>query len=182
MEKDQIPTIGAVQRYVAHFNELEHDEAAHRFDQLLDRRDKLSERMVFGSLSLNGASVFGLLSVWDRLSKLGLSPKEIAAATAAFVIGVACAGASVICQHSNLTVYAGRQCARMSFLRRIKALMATEYTEDNSNVLDDHMQKLSEHAPRDFDDSKWALWLRATSGGVWLGAMFYLLVRAAGFS
>lgn len=180
MDEERIPTIGEVQRYVAHFNELEHDEASHRYDELLDRRDKLAERMVFGSLALNGASVFGLLSVWDKLVLIGFAPDQIAGSAAMFVIGIACAGFSVTFQHSSLTVNAGRQYARMSFLRRIKAQMATEYTEANANALDQHMRELVEHSPRDFDDSHIAMWLRGISGGAWLGAMTYLLMRVAG--
>lgn len=180
MSDQSPPKIGDVQRFVAHFNDAEHEEASHRYDQLIELRDKLSERMIFGALALNGASVFGLMSVWEKLLKLGFYPHELAGLSATLVAGVASAGFSAVFQQVNIVRNAARQYARMAHLRRMKALMATDYTESNAQILSEHIDQLPDHPPRDFKESIAAFALRGLSGGLWLGAMGYLLAKASG--
>ena len=60
-------------RYNDSFNAMELATADRRFEQLVERRERLIERSRFGVLALNGASAVGILSNYESLrSELGV--------------------------------------------------------------------------------------------------------------
>lgn len=74
-------------------NAMEMATADRRFEQLIERRERLIERSRFGILALNGASVIGILSSYESLRLLaGAEPR--------FALAFFCGGHDP-CAHIN---------------------------------------------------------------------------------
>lgn len=65
----------------------------------LDRRHRLQERVMFGSLALNSAALLALLSMaggeHGKLTALGIGSDTVATGTALFIIGAILAGLAI---------------------------------------------------------------------------------------
>lgn len=92
-----LPALRDIYRYSASMADEELALTTRRYEQTLERRDKLRERIRFGLLALNAtslAAVFGSLgSKW--VTKFGITDSDIAQTMTLFIIGLM-AGASAI--------------------------------------------------------------------------------------
>lgn len=185
------PRLRDAYRYNDSFNAMEVATADRRFEQLIERRERLIERSRFGILALNGASAVGILSSYQRLhSELGIDPRS---ALVFFAVGMVLALVSI---HFE-TIFVGNRAAHMfghlSLLRRIRATLDDHLTERNETKFGEQLEDLEERSNRDsltrieLDDSKdglpndfayspIALITLNFAGGAWIGGILAVLV------
>src|SRR5688572_3328054 len=91
---DPSPRMRDAYRYDDSLNAMEVATADRRFEQLIERRERLIERSRFGALALNGASAIGILSSYQDLrTVVGIDPR---AALVFFAVGMIMALVSIL--------------------------------------------------------------------------------------
>ena len=176
------------------FNAMEVTTADRRFEQLIERRERLIERSRFGILALNGASTIGILSSYQGMrSELGFDPRS---ALVFFAVGMILALISIFVETNFVGTRAAHMFRHLSALRRIRATLDNHMTEHSEKIFGEQLKQLEERAARDsvtkieLDDSKdglpndfayspVALTTLIFAGGAWIGgvlAMLYALL------
>ena len=177
-------------RYNDSFNAMELATADRRFEQLIERRERLIERSRFGVLALNGASAVGILSNYQSLrSELVV---ELPSALAFFGVGMILALISI---HFE-TIFVGNRAAHMfghlSSLRRIRATLDDQFTERSEAKFSEQLKELEERSgrgsitkielddskdglPSDFAYSPVALTTLSFAGGAWIRGVLAIL-------
>lgn len=188
---EQNPRLRDAYPYNDSFNAMEVATADRRFEQLIERRERLIERSRFGILALNGASAIGILSSYQGLqSQLGMDPRT---ALAFFAVGMILALVSI---HFE-TIFVGNRAAHMfghlSELRTIRATLDGHLTEQGEDSLQQQLGDMRERSERDsvtkieLDDSKdglpndfayspAALITLNFAGGAWIGGILAVWV------
>lgn len=172
------------------FNAMEVATADRRFEQLIERRERLIERSRFGILALNGASVVGILSSYDELKTvLGVDPRY---ALAFFGIGMILAVVSIFSDINFLGSRAAQMFGHLSALRLIRATLddhLSERSEQRLGDLIDEMGRRSERGsstkieldenkdglPNDFVFSPIALGTMNCAAGSWIGGAIAIM-------
>jgi hypothetical protein len=175
------------------FNAMELATADRRFEQLIDRRERLIERSRFGILALNGASTIGILSSYQGLrSELHIDPRS---ALVFFAVGMILALFSIFFETNFVGTRAAHMFGHLSLLRRMRATLDNDLTESNQESFHKQLNELGERSGRDsltkieLDDSKdglpndfayspVALATLNCAAGAWIGgvlAMLYVL-------
>jgi hypothetical protein len=171
-------------------NAMELATADRRFEQLIERRERLIERSRFGILALNGASAIGILSSYHGLrSELGIDPRW---ALAAFGVGMMLALLSIFFE----TIFVGNRAAHMfghlSLLRRMRATLDNHLSEQSDHSFHEQLEELGERGergsltkiylddskdglPNDFCFSPVALGTLNFAGGAWIAGVSVLL-------
>lgn len=185
-----IPRLRDAYRYIDSFNAMELATADRRFEQLIERKERLIERSRFGILALNGASAIGILSNYQGLrSELGIDPRT---ALIFFAVGMILALVSI---HFE-TIFVGNRAAHMfghlSLLRRIRATLDNDLADECEKKLDEQLKELEERSeresikielddskdglPNDFAYSPVALSTLSFSGGAWIAGVVAVLI------
>jgi|GEM_PF-3962013 len=170
-------------RFNSKFNELELDEAEARYQHLLERKERLTERTTFGLLALNSGSIvagFTAIGSPEFMAAVGISASTIAFSIAAFLVGMMLALAAIQFDSNKLTQVSGVQFVRVSHLRILASLLSSELSPDNENELAKAIKKLDEVQQADFDVSHFAIAMLHFSGGAWLAgalAFFWQVVQ-----
>lgn len=171
-------------------NAMEVSTADRRFEQLLERRERLIERSRFGILALNGASTIGILSTYKALrSELGMDPQI---ALGFFAVGMILALLSIFFE----TIFVGNRAAHMfghlSSLRAMRATLDDRLTESSEKKFGEQLARLEERSlrrsvtkihlddakdglPNDFAYSPRALITMNFAGGMWVGGVVAML-------
>lgn len=172
------------------FNAMEVATADRRFEQLIERRERLIERSRFGILALNGASTIGILSTYEGLrSELGMDPRF---ALVFFAVGMILALLSIFFE----TIFVGNRAAHMfghlSSLRAIRATLDDRLTETSEKRLGEqlgrledlskrgsntkiHLDESKDGLPSDFAYSPKALVTMNFAAGAWVGGVLAML-------
>lgn len=167
------PSLGEVYSYQAAIEREELARASQRYVYALERRDKLADRVRFGSLALNGATLAALLGVIGNakagLLALGVTDLGVRTAVVMLVIGMVQSALGVWWSGMCFTKWAGEEAGRLYDARHRAALMEMK--------LDDwSRQKLAEllDTPREaggFEQSRIDVMLCNGGGSFWIGAM-----------
>ncbi len=112
---------------------FEHDAATYR--HLVERRDTLLDRIQFGAVALNAASLLALLGALGGGGKaavwLGFNAANALYSSVFFAAGLVAAGVAILHGHNRLTVESGDAFARMWAAHRWLARMEAKATSDN---------------------------------------------------
>lgn len=183
---DETKRLGEVHTYSDTLNALELATADRRFEQLLERRDRLVERSRFGILALNGASIVGVLSNVERLQKaFGL---DITLSLSLFAGGMILAVMSIFFETNFVGARAAQMSGHLSMLRDMRATLDSEYSIENEDRLLEHSEAVKSRLerisatkidldfekqafPNDFSFSLWALITLNFGAGMWLAGI-----------
>ena len=192
---DPNPRLRDAYPYNDSFNAMEVATADRRFEQLIDRRERLIERSRFGILALNGASAIGILSSYQGLqSELHIDPRSV---LVFFAVGMILALLSISFETNFVGTRAAHTFGHLSLLRRMRATLDNHLNESNEESFHKQLNELGKRSERDFtpkielDDSKdglpndfayspVALTTLNCAGGAWIGgvlAMLYALLN-----
>ena len=180
-DSQNLPLVGEVFKYNSAANMHDLAEADRRYDALLEHRRRLTESSTVGALILNGASIVAAFTALqagpDALVKLGVNSQTIAGVLAFYVLGAMQAGPSVWFEMINISQAASLQYGRVSVLRRGFSLLAMPATDQAVADLEEHLEELSQHPPKDFSYSRASLWFQAGAGAMWLSGTGFLLAH-----
>lgn len=179
-----------VYRYSDTINANELATADRRFEQLIERKERLVEQSRFGVLALNGASAAGILAEYEGVQRAtGENP---AIALAFFVVGMILSLLSILAE----TIFVGARAAEMfghlSALRHMRGTLDERYTEKNEQSLGEQLRVMQDRLartspnkielevenagfPSDFSYSPVALSTLNFAGGAWIGGAVLLL-------
>lgn len=174
------------------FNAMEIAAADRRFEQLLERKERLIERSRFGTLALNGASTIGILSSYQGLrSELGIDART---ALVFFAVGMIFALLSIFFETNFVGARAAHMFGHLSSLRRIRATLDDHLTERSTESLEEQLKQLYERSerrsitkieldeskdglPNDFAYSPVALTTLNIAAGAWIGGLLAMLIE-----
>ena len=173
------------------FNAMEVATADRRFEQLIERRERLIERSRFGILALNGASAIGILSTYQGLrSELGIDPRF---ALMFFAGGMISALLSIFFETNFVGSRAAQMFGHLSSLRRMRATLDDYLTEKSEKRFGEQLEVVEERSKRgpitkiELDDSKdglpsdfayspAALIALNFAGGAWISGVLAMLL------
>jgi len=173
------------------FNSMEVATADRRFEQLIERKERLIERSRFGILALNGASTIGILSTYGGLrSELGIDPRF---ALVFFAGGMISALLSIFFETNFVGSRAAHAFGHLSSLRRIRATLDDHLTERSEERFGEQVEEMEERSkrgsitkielddskdglPNDFAYSPTALFALNFAGGAWIGGVLAILL------
>lgn len=173
------------------FNAMEVATADRRFEQLIERRERLIERSRFGILALNGASTIGILSTYRELRpEVGI---DLRYALMFFAGGMILALLSIFFETNFVGHRAAQMFGYLSFLRRTRATLDDYLTEKTEKRLGEQLDEMEERSKRgsitkiELDDSKdglpsdfayspAALIALNFAGGAWIGGVLTMLL------
>jgi hypothetical protein len=176
-----LPQVRDIFGYNASIADDEAELAARRYEYALEQRDKLNERIRFGCLTLNAASLIALASLIfnkGQLVMLGLRSSEILSPTILFGIGLAFGAVAI---WSNGLFYIGMAAKAFEYRSRTahrKALFQAKFSHRAEGDVTDELEKPAQTAP-DFGFSKLTNWLTNISGFCWLVGLACILVTLA---
>jgi hypothetical protein len=172
------------------FNAMEVATADRRFEQLIERRERLIERSRFGVLALNGASAIGILSNYSDLrSAIGHEPQV---ALVFFASGMILGLFSIFTETSFVGYRAAQMFGHLSALRHLRATLDNHYNEQSERLFAEQLNELGERAkretsgiklddtkdslPNDFAYSPTALSTLNASGAAWMGGVIAMIL------
>lgn len=162
--------------------ELEFD--TRRFEYLVQRRDTLLDKIRFGALTLNGASLVGLLAALSGNGQaaawLGFNAQIAAWSGALFAGGVLAAGLSIILEARRCTEETGRAVVRRHAASSYRAAFAQRLTPAAEETTERLMKEHHNSPLVDFGYSKAATWAQSTSTACWLTGIVLPIANAAG--
>ena len=145
---------------------------ASRFKYLISRRDQLLDRLRFGVLALNGASIVALLSALGgdgaAASWIGFNPPRARASAIAFVCGAVLAGAAKMVDANLYRKEAGDAEARRATASLLSALYEGPFTQEHHAQIEPVMKRYHELPLVDFQYSLISIVLLNMGAGVWL--------------
>ena len=173
----KLPQLRDLFGYSASIAESDAELAMRRYEYALEQRDKLNERIRFGCLTLNAASLIAvgtLLQNFDKFEKLGFDKTTLVGAVAFFAVGLA-VGAIAIWSNGNHYV----QLAAEAFEFRINtahrsALFQNRISERAEDDVAEELKKPAQSAP-DFAYSPLTITLTNFSGSCWLTGLGWII-------
>lgn len=144
-----------------------------------DQRDQVTQKVRFGLVILNGAS---LATVLSASSLLGNLPEAILAFSATcFVLGVAAAGWAVESHQRHLITSAGRWAARAMKYDRLSALIALSRgsigESDTQEKIEKLLSELSQETKTLFEPDTSSIWKQFASRALWLAGALSIVVQ-----
>ncbi len=128
------------------YNAMDIATADRRFEQLIERKERLAERSRFGVLALNGASAIGLMSNYDKVrSALEIDPRT---ALAFFAVGMLLAVASIFFETNFVGARAAHMFGHLSALRNVRATLDDHLTDENERRLCEQLNSIHERSTR----------------------------------
>ncbi len=156
-----------------HQFELEAAEAELQY--FLRRRDETSDKIRFGLIALNGASIIALLSALGgggtAANWLGFNDQNALWSALLFVIGLASAGHSINTQQNLSTKESGDASARAQTLRRLVSLYEEEKTHERLENYSKTLAQFHGLPLTGFQFSHRAILAQHVSGGAWLAGI-----------
>jgi len=179
--KAKLPKLRDLFSYNAVRAEGEAALALRRYEYLIEQRDKLNERIRFGILTLNAASLVALASlVGDekKLKALGLGSASIGTAAMLFGIGLAAAALS-IWSNSNHIIDAPASAyeilMRAEHKRAYLEHVCSERAEDEFGKI---LGEMPNKSP-DFAFSRLTILLTNSAGSFWLSGLLFIIFTVA---
>lgn len=171
------------QRFLASTTASRLHAAQNRYDYLIERRDRMNDRVRTGLILLNSASLLGVLTALGTeliaTAEFGIDVADLAFSASCFITGSILAAAALMWETWTVAPQAAKQFDRLS---RLENLQGTLDLELSGNSLDDCRKRMNEvHAlpPEDFAFSHLANWLGNFAAGAWLAGMSLPLIRIA---
>ena len=148
------------------------DHYARRFEYLANRRDQLLDKLRFGVLGLNGASIIALMSALggkgSAATWLGFTEQTAQASAAAFIAGAIAAGVAITLEANLHRTEAGDCEARRSTAIRLNALYKAKLNAKNFDQAGAVMKEYHALPLVDFQFSKAAIVFQNCAAGAWL--------------
>ena len=164
----------------------EYQFARSRYEYLISRRDQLIDRLRFGVLTLNGASLVALLAAvggkGEAAQWLGFTAATAKYSVAAFVVGIVLAGISVIIDANLYRTEAGDAFARQSSASILASRFEDRASDQSLGLMQKEMAEFHEAPLVDFQHSPLAIALQNFAGGSWLSGILLPLAASFGFS
>ena len=179
IEKSKLPKLRDVFGYNAARADAESALALNRYQYLIEQRDKLNERIRFGILTLNGASLVALASILGdsaKIDSLGLTANSIGYASIMFGLGLICAALS-IWSNSNQAIFAPAEAYELLAKAEHKRAQLEQICSERA---EEEYRKSLEETPSkspDFAFSKMTIALANAAGSIWLGGLVFLICK-----
>lgn len=171
---------------LAELNRHDRDLALADFRYLLERRDKLTERIRFGLLTLNGASLLALLSALGGSGQaatwLGFTRENAIYSATAFTAGLFLAGSAVWAQQNWYTEEVGDASKRVRTLARTSAQFRRPLTKRNVDQVGKHIDEVGDLPLVGFQYSFWAILAQNAAASAWFIGIATPLLDALGLS
>lgn len=178
------PTIEEFDAVNAAMFAADQELATRRYEYLISRRDQSLEKLRFGLLALNGASLIALISALGgdgtAATWLGFNADRARYSAAAFIIGAVCGGISILIESNLQRVEAGDAMARHSTLNRLTALYSAKFTKENYDRVGPVMEEYHNLPLIDFRYSIPAIVALNASAGAWLFGVAMPLIAVLG--
>lgn len=183
IKKSKEPRLRDLFGYNAAWADAEAELAVHRYEYLIEQRDKLNERIRFGILTLNAASLVALVSLVGNKEKfgiLGLEPSAIGVAALMFGLGLACA-AVAIWSNSNQAISAPASAYQILIAAEHKRAQLEQRCGERAEEEFGQLLDEKPHPSPDFAFSPLTIWLTNTAGSIWLVGLLFV-VSKVGFA
>lgn len=160
----------------------EQEMHANLLTYFMARRDQAIEKVRFGLVALNGASIVALISTLggngDVAKWFGFTPVITVYSAISFAIGAVLAGHSLNAQTNDYTLETGDAWARWSKLNTLLSLYANEA---DKQAIDQYSVALSEYHNLElvgFQGGKQARWAQHFAAGAWMNGILAPLSNA----
>lgn len=173
-----LPTLREVYRYNASQADAAAALAVRRYEALLEQRDRLTERMRFGVLSLNAASLIALAALIGdkaKLAQLGLSPKIVVVSAVFFVVGSVMSAIAIRMAAIHMTTQAPVASQRVLDSRALVALVDSSCS---MQAEEDFQKALAARTDKVDPDYAWSfavINVTSWAEGCWLGGVSAIL-------
>lgn len=156
-----------------------------RFEYLAERRDQLLDKLRFGFLALNGASLLALISALGgdghAAAWIGINPPRARWCAAAWVLGVVLAGVSSWLEGERYRAEASDAFRRQVAARHLASLHNGLANQDTLLKIEEAMKEYFELPLVDFQYSGLAIALQNASGAIWLAGICVPLFAVVGW-
>ncbi|WP_205480342.1 hypothetical protein [Sphingomonas arenae] len=156
--------------------------ARRRYEYLIARRDQLIDRMRFGALALNGASLVALFAALggenNAATWLGFTQENARHSAIAFAVGAILAGVSVVIDSNQYRSEAGDAFARQAAASSLAARLEDRATDQSLQTLERETLEFQATPLVDFQHSIWSIILLNFSGGAWLAGILIPLAAS----
>jgi hypothetical protein len=177
------PTMRDLYGYNAKMAEDELAFAARRYEYILERRDRISERLRFGSLALNAASIVAIVtalsSAAQPLGKLGVTAGATICVCIAFLIGMILAGTAVWAGFTHAIDVTSDELKHVQGLRHTNALFEHCWTKNIEVAIGEELGERKAVVTADYRYSSAEMALVQWSSLFWLGGVATLAVSLA---
>ncbi|WP_294211328.1 hypothetical protein [uncultured Sphingomonas sp.] len=142
-----------------------------RYEYLVTRRDQMQDRLRFGAMALNGASLAGLMAAMGGDGKAaswaGLSGTVALWSATAFILGITCAGVAALIASNKYTTESGDAFKRYMTAKRLAATYEGGDWDQASGAMEEH----HESPLVDFQYSTASIALQNAAHGCWLAGI-----------
>jgi len=176
-----LPKIGEIYGYNAACANDEAQLAARRYEYALEQRDKTNERLRFGALTLNAASLFGFISLagdQSKMSSFGISNNIIGFCSLLFGIGLIFGCLSIWTNANHYTILSAQAFKFRSDANHKSALFEQKIGPEAEKKIEEILQRPAEAAP-DFEYSTLTILLTNAAGSLWMTGFGYALATIA---
>lgn len=181
MSQPDEPKLADIFSFNAKIAELAHERSIASYRYLVERRDRMLDRLRLGAFSVNAATLFGALSVLGSVKRGKfeqlLDPFE--PMLLLLIVGIVCAGLSLLLAHRRFVDDSSKAANELRDLQTISARMVTALEKRNVDNLGRDIAKLKEHGVPEFSHSAWEYRCLAVSLGSWFTAAMIPMVNLA---
>jgi hypothetical protein len=184
-QMEQTPTVGERHPFNLREAQAAEDFVASRYEYLIERRDDLLDRIRFGSLKLNGASLLALLAALggkgEAATWLGFTAQTTRISAALFLVGAISAGISILLEANVHRTQSGDAFQRLSAATLHRSSYDNADSPANDQLTGRLMIEYQKSPLVDFKFSAPALWAQSVSTGLWLAGIVVPMSHALGF-
>lgn len=163
----------------------EYQIAAKRFEYLIARRDALVDKVRFGTLALNGASIIALLTILGGSGKaaawVGFNPERARWSLLFFALGTILSGLSAWIEADRARGEPADAFQRMSFYGSLASMHAMPASDENVRAAVEQWKGTKDLPLIDFQYSRWAIGAGAFGAACWLGGIAVPVVYMLGW-
>ncbi|MGH6786984.1 MAG: hypothetical protein ACREBO_09140 [Novosphingobium sp.] len=178
-QRADTPKMREVYRYNAAHADAAAAIAERRYEVILDQRDRLADRLRFGALSINAASLFALGAVvgdQKKLTSLGLGREVVIVAAMLFLLGVLLSAIGLRQASWHMIGQVPKAFQRMLDSRHERALMDATCSDDAEQRFSETIANKKAEGDPDYAWSPQADAFTNWSGGAWVGGVTTLLI------
>lgn len=178
-----LPKIRDVYGHGASMTDAKADFAARRFEYALEQRDKMQDRLRFGAITLNAASLLTIgttLGNKEAVTQLGIAQTSLTWPAVFFAFGLASGAMAAWVNGNHLIVRAGEAAVENERALRRKALFDAKISEQAETQLSASLDQALAEASRpssDFTYSTRAMQLSSLSGSLWLTGLLWIVLK-----
>lgn len=163
----------------------EYELAAKRFDYLVSRRDSLLDRVRFGTLALNGASIIAVLTILGGDGKtagwIGFNSIAAKWSLVFFAVGTVLAGVSSWLEANRAREEPAQAFERLHFYGTLSSMYSLPGTDENQLKVLAEWEKCKKLPLVDFGYSHASIWTGTFGAASWLCGISIPVAHALGW-